>query len=327
MSKLYLHIGAHKTGTTSLQYILDKNKDAIFKEDNAFYPESCRFHYAHHRLAFAMKGMKDPAQGDVPNLDLEIKKLLNEVESIRKGGHDVKNIIVSSEEFFSAPEDKIQHLMAAVNDFFDEVEICAVIRRQDNQFISIYNQKVKSIGNRFFRPVGFFVNKPGALDDELFYGKHLNKWKINLKANGAMSIFLYEDYPDTAKELLAHFFGKGKEGLGSVKINKSVPVKYLEFVRHLKSKKINPEYMSDILVKAESFFSAECNESILAYEERVSILEYFEEDNALLAKLMSNSVPYGVSSLSERDKALVKKRLTVDDVISFFISMDEFGDK
>lgn len=320
MSKLYLHIGAHKTGTTSLQYVLDNNKDTIFKEDNVFYPESCRFHYAHHRLAFAMKGMKDPGQGDVPNLDLEIEELLNEVKGVKQDNRESMRVVISSEEFFTASESSIKSILREVRDVFSEIEVCAVVRRYDNQFISIYNQKVKSPYNGFFRPVSFYLKDPGLLDDELYYGKHLRKWKDCLVGNESLRIFFYEDYSDMAKGLLGHMLGRDVGDISSAHINKSVPVKYLEFLRHLKSQVKDLEALEKISRRAYLYFKPQEFESILSYEERLEVLKKFEADNLVLGALSNKIPPYEKQSLIDEDTEFLKVRLTVNDVISFFVS-------
>ena len=62
MPKLLLHIGTHKTGTTSIQRFCGANRDAL-RERGIWYPPADvgKFpsHYAHHRIAHAIAD-RDP---------------------------------------------------------------------------------------------------------------------------------------------------------------------------------------------------------------------------------------------------------------------------
>lgn len=319
MSKLYLHIGAHKTGTTSFQYSFDSKKEDFLESEGVLYPDSCRFHYAHHRLAFAMKRMRDPAKGDVPDLSSEFNELKREVLRVR-GERDVNSVVVSSEEFFTAPSEEIVRFIEKARGLFDSIEIVAAVRRYDNQFVSIYNQKVKTLNNGFFRPIDFFVKKPHLLDDELFFGKHLSAWNSALGANCEMKVFLYEEHDDISDSLIGYVSSGKLYFEKSARINESVPIKYLEFVRHLKALLGEVEDIRSLAEKAYEFFEKDEDESLLSYEERCYILSFFEDDKSTLSELLGRPVPYEIEKLFSKGGP-VKKRLTVNDTFSFFLEL------
>lgn len=62
MPELLLHIGTHKTGTTSIQRFCGANRDALRKRGIWYPPASVGpfpDHYAHHRIAHAIAGRDD----------------------------------------------------------------------------------------------------------------------------------------------------------------------------------------------------------------------------------------------------------------------------
>ena len=57
MTNLIIHIGEHKTGSTSIQDFLKRNSTALLSRPNIniLYPQSGLFHSAHHLLAYAVQ--------------------------------------------------------------------------------------------------------------------------------------------------------------------------------------------------------------------------------------------------------------------------------
>ena len=58
MTTLDLHIGLHKTGTTSLQSFFAAN-DAILKRSSIVYPRTARVKKAHHLLPQSLRSVED----------------------------------------------------------------------------------------------------------------------------------------------------------------------------------------------------------------------------------------------------------------------------
>lgn len=89
--KVVLHIGRHKTGTSSVQRYLSKNREAL-KRDGVLYPDlgilSGRIEIAHHELALAIN------RGDTSAIEVflgEIERQQNEANS--------STLVLSSESF------------------------------------------------------------------------------------------------------------------------------------------------------------------------------------------------------------------------------------
>ena len=93
MSRLIIHVGTHKTGTTSIQAYLAANRDAL-AASGVLYPDATRFFgrnpEVHHNLANALARGEDP----FPKPLLRFREHLG----ARLADHDA--VILSSEQFY-----------------------------------------------------------------------------------------------------------------------------------------------------------------------------------------------------------------------------------
>jgi hypothetical protein len=122
MRKLWLHIGAHKTGTTTLQNSLS-NANRKGKLGSLTYVHSESPPNSNNAIAI---------QGDGENMRWKIKPAVLE-ESIPESG----DCIISSERFFWLDSKKtISPLAAVLKDKFDEIKVVAYLRRQDSLALS-----------------------------------------------------------------------------------------------------------------------------------------------------------------------------------------------
>ena len=71
---LLLHVGTHKTATTSLQAALAASSGEL-ASDGTLYPETGRIHFGHHNIAWGLIGDErfDPAAGYLDELTEEIR--------------------------------------------------------------------------------------------------------------------------------------------------------------------------------------------------------------------------------------------------------------
>lgn len=193
---LYIHIGAHKTATTTIQRAFWENR-AMLAGQGVLYPETNHYHYAQHRLGFALGGRRDPARGDVPDLATEMRDLGAAMAASR-----CRRVFVSSETMFSVPEKRIEAMKQELGNA--RVVILAFVRRQDDYLLSLYNQNVKQSGNGFSKPLRHFVNDPRSINREISYLPALRRWR---KAFGRASVrlFRYEDADplDTVLDVLS----------------------------------------------------------------------------------------------------------------------------
>lgn len=126
--KVILHIGRHKSGTSSLQKFLCENSQALH-DCGYYYPKSLRSSIAHHPLAYYYSHKNKQLLGE-KDFD-EIKKFWNEIEK--------HNVIISSEAFQHADP----NLM--IEDFAKyDLKIVVYLRDQASYLLSAYSQSIKS---------------------------------------------------------------------------------------------------------------------------------------------------------------------------------------
>ena len=285
------------------------------KAQGVLYPETCFFQYAQHRLAFALKNMKDPTTSEVPYFEREIENLRREVEASDPESH----FVISSEEFLSLSGEKIKILLDAMYSIFSKVEVLVTLRRQDSQFISIYNQKVKSFGNKFFRHYSRFIDVPTLLDSELDYEKCLDHWSAELSPTSNIKIFIYEK-EENLSQAYFDYICKTPFEVDDVRVNKSVSVAALEFVRNLKARSISDSEIERLGRLAYSFFKAEANESMLSVDDRKRILDYFQKCNQNIEEKYRVTLGYEFEACKSSFENLTVRRLNVNDVFAFFLN-------
>lgn len=147
MATVYLHIGAPKTATSTLQTVLSKNYEKLL-ENGVLYPKSARHGDAHHLLICDLiekyQGHRmadfwygDKARGEAweeLKVDMEAHK------------DQIHSVVISSELFFGQAknidamhQDILTHLHG------HEIKIVVYLRRQDQMYSSFFNQDVKGV--------------------------------------------------------------------------------------------------------------------------------------------------------------------------------------
>jgi len=138
MTRLILHIGYNKTGTTSLQAFFAANAAAL-RANGILYPETGRIpgRNAHYGINLAL-GIADAARpADIPRPTGLQAALAAEVAA-----SGCTTVIISSEFLVTSSQADI----AAVKTFFAgyDVRILCYLRRHDHAFESAYAQSIKT---------------------------------------------------------------------------------------------------------------------------------------------------------------------------------------
>ncbi|QNJ04966.1 hypothetical protein SynMEDNS5_00205 [Synechococcus sp. MEDNS5] len=161
MSKLILHLGTNKTGTSYIQSWLKLNADNL-KTKNYFIPQSLI--YKNNNQAILPYCFGDP--GDMLNRSISFKfsvmsnrdyydfcqdtldKFTNEIDFICKT-IDNPTFIISSEQFssFLQSPNNIQSLSEFLSNLFDDITIIMYIREPLSYMISCISQNLK-VGSR-----------------------------------------------------------------------------------------------------------------------------------------------------------------------------------
>lgn len=152
MSRLVLHIGTHKTATTSIQRFFHQNRAAL-AERGVWYPDYSLIgrkpHYAHLGMVNGLSGRHDNFTRD------EARAFFAAVRE-RVADHDLT--VISGEPFYrhvaippdaTMPKDPEAYWTARrdyvtqLRELFGEAEIVVVFRRQADYAQSLYQEQVK----------------------------------------------------------------------------------------------------------------------------------------------------------------------------------------
>ena len=146
---LTLHIGTGKTGTSSLQNFLGRNR-ARLADAGWLYPRSLgrtrhaqfgRWTRSEEELAGAIRDGRPGARkyDDPEQLRRAVpQRLLAEVE--RTG---LTRVLISDEALFASPEPSLARLRRFTDEHASEVRLVCYLRRQDDLLVSHYQQVVK----------------------------------------------------------------------------------------------------------------------------------------------------------------------------------------
>ena len=147
MKKIFLHIGCEKTGTTSIQRFLYKNRKKLY--DSSYGYLGCLGENAKSLAACGMPlNSKDICVTSCRNKNNEleteasIKEYNNTIENQIKdeiSRYNFENLIISSEDFWRLDNSiDVKKIIEILSKFTDEIKIIAYLRRQDFIAVSRY---------------------------------------------------------------------------------------------------------------------------------------------------------------------------------------------
>lgn len=150
MTKILLHIGTHKTGSTAIQSFCYKNSMALIQQ-GILYPESYTKWGGHHQIPWHL-GVTHPYKDEDITFD-QIMLYLKQQIAI----YQPRQVILSSEDFEFLPLPALKRLKETLDDY--PIEILIYLRRQDNYLISEYKQHVRMEVTQFSGTLFDFVLK------------------------------------------------------------------------------------------------------------------------------------------------------------------------
>lgn len=287
MRDLFVHIGAHKTGTTAVQQTLSTSRSELMR-CGVTYPKINWYHYSQHRLAFAMKGISDPERGDTPRLDREVAKLNDAI-----AGAETDKILISSEELFSAKISQIAQFAELLEGV--KVHVIGFVRRPDTFLISMYNQKAKHPGNRFQRGINAFVADPYAIDADISFYTCFRNW-ASVFGLSQLHLCTYEAGDPLAQILRIVGLAPDVLSMSGPRINQSVPGAVIEIMRLSKLIGMHPEKQAALYKLAVDQFASYPSFS-LSNADRRAILEALEPETSELFSAFGRENPYLVSNV------------------------------
>ena len=141
MTLCILHLGAEKTGTSSIQKYLGVHREALLGE-GLWYPESFTNPSGHVHLKLsgaAVDGSLDPSNPQGVAFRAELDRAL------KRGA---KTVVFSSEFFHSELRDKgaVERLKAFLSAYFDRFKLVYYARRQDQMLASMHSTAIQGDG-------------------------------------------------------------------------------------------------------------------------------------------------------------------------------------
>ena len=270
MKKLYLHIGTHKTGSTAIQYVLNRNKEFL-AEQGWLYPIAGRTgkQIAHQNLAWALRR----------GTEFDFSALKHEIEASK-----CMNVIISSEEFeYCEDVEKVKEAFS-----FCEVEIVLFLRRQDDLLLSAYNQNIKAAG--YFKPLAKFnelLKRQGRFD----YVRLCERW-VAVFGQRSVHAGIYNAGQDVTQDFakVVRLPAEGVDGLQERQVNASVDPRLtgvLKLLNQMKAEDVDGALMSELFEIVRKFGKKLGNErryALMNVADRVKFMQKFSQDNALLSK-------------------------------------------
>ncbi len=155
--RVFLHVGAPKTGTTYLQALLAANRAAL-KSDGILYPRSVSD--AHHTAAWDLRDT--PAQRrDARNIEGSWRKLVDKANS-----WDGESVVISSELFVYCDSSQVRKALSA---FTAEVHIIYTARDLVRQIPAVWQERVKNQQTITYRAFVASVTRAKASGDSAFW--------------------------------------------------------------------------------------------------------------------------------------------------------------
>lgn len=297
--RFVIHIGTHKTGTSSLQTFCTANRRPLL-DQGIYYPTN---KYASKNFNFLAARI---VHDDLDEPRAFLAKAAKQAN--RKGAHTV---LLSAESFYAMHAFFFRLYERPMGDYWHdekkaiaafqaclppgEVEILCYLRRQDNQAESIYNQCVKHVPG-FGGTIDEFLP---LMDEMLDYAGHLDLWA---DAFGAKSIQV-RSFDQAAPRLLADFLeaSVGIRNTGDFtpmkgEVNERLNRDVLEYKRILNRSGM-PRYeatshMLAMITVSEQMGDLRIHQQFLAPPERLKLVERYVDGNDRVQKrFMASEAP------------------------------------
>lgn len=143
---LYLHIGTHKTGSTSIQHWLNDNRGILEARDYYYPIEGAYFLPGEASASLLAHAILERRPGYIGNMIIDRNACVSDIRrDIRNTS--CTNVIVSSEHFSHATKiEKVKKIFDLFSDLFETMTVIVYLRRQDHRIESGWSQLVKTGG-------------------------------------------------------------------------------------------------------------------------------------------------------------------------------------
>jgi hypothetical protein len=301
--KLFLHVGLPKTASTAIQSFADVNRERLSESTCVYYPPGDTLTGKQHALiSCAFIG---PVDGDgrfrgvkVPDKHSAIRQIVSEARK-----HSCDSVLLSSELFnratIPATIRKKKNLggvkeFVMLKEYFDEINVVLVVRRQDEWVESYYNQSVKSPHMKCVMTLDSEINRLEN-NDRLDFNRQAEAWA---KHFGRESLLIIPFEKGQIRETVLHTFfdavgvniRENEYVFEKITSNKSISANSAYVFQKLNACNfsISHEQRVQLVRKLINFDSQVGYETqyarLMSYEQAKMLVERYRESNDELAK-------------------------------------------
>jgi hypothetical protein len=289
MKQVFLHIGTQKTGSSSIQFFLSKNRKRL-SELGYLYPSEKK---THHNLAFTLLG--DPKADYKSNTWEDITA---EIDNSK-----LDKIIISSEFFAQSIKIEFIEKIAAYLAKY-QTKIIVYLKRQDKKVESSFNQQMKT--GVYAGTVEFFLKESKNPN----YLKMLDNWgQVFGRENVIVRPLEKEQIPDIYQDFLKNVGIASLDGFTKTEDRNVKPnvaqISAINFINQKIASKLGLKKQGfnklnrqpkDLAFRnyPKSFFKytqhwqASTKYNLIPYEKALQILEECQEQNNQIAKQYLN---------------------------------------
>ncbi|MCB1815822.1 MAG: hypothetical protein KDK04_29480 [Candidatus Competibacteraceae bacterium] len=177
MSRLILHIGPHKTGTSAIQRFCYQNWSALKKQGFHYAKAGIWEDFSHHAIYFSLQDCSDHV----------LKAVKQEISSLTEDEY----YIISSEVLgLGIGKNFLNKFIDFVKSNFDEINLIVYARRQDHLAESIYRHWVKAPENGLkANPLIFYKSQKKLMALDIY--DTIQNWVAEISPNNVI-VRIYE---------------------------------------------------------------------------------------------------------------------------------------
>lgn len=314
--KVILHIGWHKTGTSSLQTFLLNNKTVLLEHHGILFPDTGLISNAHHKLAWSLQDPLISQWAKKVSFRIPAEEIFT-VLFTECRNKNAGTVLISSEEFSQTEKYRIERLASVLKEH--QVTIVAYVRRQDKYLESLYNQLIKTSFMRYKLDFSRFIGnkiKEGGLN----YMDYFSQWSEAFPgAEFIIRPYEREWLPqnDICHDFLACVIKSENNNFSfnPKEENESLGFRSVEFLKRMNRISLSGsqhDKMVSLLKEMEKEESK--HRGLLSGEERQHILNVFQHSNQQFsAQYLGGKDPF---MLSENEKKEQLPEYTEDDFIN-----------
>jgi hypothetical protein len=300
LPRLFLHIGTHKTGTTSLQRFLTDNR-AVLRRQGLLYPDPATggfgTRYAHHQVAHAIAGQ--PGAGtpdDARRFFDKVRRDLRRREAAVVSAEALYRHVLAdpgSDRRFDAGGDAagdplpyIRRVRECLGDF--DVTVLVMLRRQDTFLESLYAEQVMTSSYR--KDIERFTTERAWLAD---YDARLSMW-ASVFGEDRLDVRTFEpaSFPQgIERSFLEWVGGRWDDRLVPATVrNATVPRALVEYKRALNSRQSRAvsntyrQWLEDLAAASPDGSLPDLGRYYFTHEARSALLEQFRDSNRQVAE-------------------------------------------